>query len=1201
MNTTKKLIALLVALILAVSALPVTALAKTTPAKDLLLATVSDIHYYPKSLAQYKGEAFYTYTYGSNCVYDNLNGVMNAAFETLKRDAQEKGLKYLVLCGDLTTNGEYEGHAELAEKLAQFEKESGIKVFVVAGNHDINNSDAAAFTSSNGVRTPAKTTTPQDFYHIYHSFGFDQAVSKYADFESGKAGALSYALRVDGYRFIMIDAGKYSPDNTKKQQNEHETGGNITEGVMKWIKKQVSAAEKAGETPIAFTHWNLSEMNYFHGELLQGFVIDNAYILQETFADLGIHYVFSGHQHVADVDVTYSDAGEPLYSVITPTITQFPYSFRETAFSADGSGNITADFQLIDCDEAKVVESDKGAVFMPPYKYSGFQLQYGNGDPATYLMRMVKNLTYKYISGIQSTGSIVTYLKNEFDLDIEGKIDELLNGGFSVEGEDLFTAKNVMNLIDDIDQQIMKTYIMNPEERLWPAVESAIDNMMKLELTDVSCTKYLDDYGFGDLIEPGTLGDLFFSVMIYMYCGNEDVSDDFFMLSVLENVNAAFVDKIFAAAERYLIEDFVVDELLAHVYLHINKLFLGTSEAAYYFSMFLQYVFRGIAGSITADVTNNASFADFIKKMISVAGYVTYDESSISLKNLAEKVLATGKISYGKNIKEVVYYFLNQYFPQQNKEAAAEQILVLLDGMVKDEDKDWNVSYNYTGPAEVTPTAEDMQIPTDVTMRVEGDTFTVHWLTKYSVTGSDIRISEQSTGKAVPADRIKAVNEETTYTGYGFNCGSFGILPYTRSINAHTVAVSGLKPGSTYVYSIGDAAKNFWSAEASFTVPASDPNSFTFLYLSDFAASDTAAAERFASTLRAGVRDYKKAAFAVLGGSSALNGNDDTQFSAVINAASDVLTGTSVFYVSGDHDVSDGANVKKHYNPASAYVYNNDKLGSYYSCEYGSAHIAVLNTNDVLSDGVLGTSQLTWLRDDLGATNAKWKIVVMDDPVFSGASGNEAMAKQLMNVFADLDVDLVLEGGAKAYYRTHRIEDSEYQPLGDKIVRTFAGRQYEALVGDGFMAVAPGTAGLAFEKAVPDKDKYEVTATQGNPVYCAVTVYENDITVETWAVKASGKTSRVDGAAIEKKGVKLMMGDIDADGIVSTADARLALRYAIKLQTLTRQQKLAADVDFSRSVKVGDARTILRAAVGLEEITPAYKEVYQKDLDNVDF
>ena len=1203
MKITQKLIAVLLAVLLTVTVLPFSVLAKdAAPTRDLLLATVSDVHYYPESLAQYKGEAFYTYLQGANCVYDVVDGTLDAAFDALAKDAADKGLKYVVLCGDLTTNGEYEGHVALAEKLRAFEEASGLQVFVINGNHDINNSDAAQFTTPDGARTPARTTSAKEFYEIYHEFGFDDAVSTFSAPDTGKAGALSYAVSADGYRLIMIDAGRYSTDHTIKQREEHETRGDITDEVLAWVRAQAEAAKAAGETPIAFTHWNLSEMNYFHGELLQGFVIDNAYILQETFADMGIHYVFSGHQHVADLDVTYSDAGEPLYSVITPSLTQFPYCYRETAFSADDKGNVTADFQLYDCDETRIVESNSGAMYMKPFRYSGFYMQFGNSSATDYLMRMVKGLTYKYIDGMQKAGSVVAYLKQEFDLDIEQKIDDLIKGGFSVGDTDIFTTKNIMSFIDDLDRQIMDTYINDPNARLWPAVETMLDNLTHFKMSDEPCTKFLDAYGFGDPDAPGTLGDMLFSVMVYMYYGNEDGETDVFIQDVLKNVNSVkFIDRLFAAAEQYIVEDLLVDEIFAHLYLHINSLFVGQTDASYYVSMFLQIMFRAATGAITENVTSPDSFADFIQKMIAVAMYASVDESSISVKNLLLKVLGTGKLSYGKNVKELVYYFLDQYFPQANKEATAEQIWVLLEGMVHDEDTDWNVNYDYTGPVQVTPTAKDMQIPTNVTMRVENDTFTVHWFTKYSVTGTDIRITDKSTGKAVAAKNVTTETAQDTFTGYGFNFGSFGILPYTQNINVHTASVTGLQAGRTYVYRIGDAEKDFWSAAAEFTVPSAEADSFTFLYFSDFAASNTANARRFASTVRAAAKDNPKAAFALLSGASALNGNDDTQFASVINAASETFASLPVFYVSAAGDLADTPNLIKHYNVPKGDVFSSDLLGSFYSYDYLNAHFVVVNTNDLLSDGALRSTQVTWLREDLEGSSAKWKIVAMDAPVFSGASQNETMEKQLMMLFADLGVDLVLEGGAKAYYRSYLINDTEYLRGGDKIVRTFNGKQYEALVGNGFLAVAPGTSGTSYGIAQENKEKYDIALTQTAPTYAAVTVYKDDVTVETYQVASNGRLTRLDGGAVEKKGRTLMMGDIDLDGSVTAADARLALRYAVELESFALVKRLAADVDKDRAITAADARAILRAAVDLEPIRPQYIEYYQKDLDNIDF
>lgn len=61
-----------------------------------------------------------------------------------------------------------------------------------------------------------------------------------------------------------------------------------------------------------------------------------------------------------------------------------------------------------------------------------------------------------------------------------------------------------------------------------------------------------------------------------------------------------------------------------------------------------------------------------------------------------------------------------------------------------------------------------------------------------------------------------------------------------------------------------------------------------------------------------------------------------------------------------------------------------------------------------------------------------------------------------------------------------------------------------------------------------------------------------------------------------------LKGDIDLDGSVTAADARLALRAAIDLDTLKGIPLLAADVDSDNAVTAADARLILRAAIELE-------------------
>lgn len=72
---------------------------------------------------------------------------------------------------------------------------------------------------------------------------------------------------------------------------------------------------------------------------------------------------------------------------------------------------------------------------------------------------------------------------------------------------------------------------------------------------------------------------------------------------------------------------------------------------------------------------------------------------------------------------------------------------------------------------------------------------------------------------------------------------------------------------------------------------------------------------------------------------------------------------------------------------------------------------------------------------------------------------------------------------------------------------------------------------------------------------------------------------------IPKLEVKSLPGDVDGDGKLSAADARLALRKSVGLEDYMdgSDEFIACDVDFDGKVSAADARLILRASVGLED------------------
>lgn len=69
-------------------------------------------------------------------------------------------------------------------------------------------------------------------------------------------------------------------------------------------------------------------------------------------------------------------------------------------------------------------------------------------------------------------------------------------------------------------------------------------------------------------------------------------------------------------------------------------------------------------------------------------------------------------------------------------------------------------------------------------------------------------------------------------------------------------------------------------------------------------------------------------------------------------------------------------------------------------------------------------------------------------------------------------------------------------------------------------------------------------------------------------------------------GVSYMLGDVDNDGDIKAADARLALRAAVKLENYEPDTRefLAADATKDGVIKADDARLILRAAVKIETL-----------------
>ena len=109
-----------------------------------------------------------------------------------------------------------------------------------------------------------------------------------------------------------------------------------------------------------------------------------------------------------------------------------------------------------------------------------------------------------------------------------------------------------------------------------------------------------------------------------------------------------------------------------------------------------------------------------------------------------------------------------------------------------------------------------------------------------------------------------------------------------------------------------------------------------------------------------------------------------------------------------------------------------------------------------------------------------------------------------------------------------------------------------------------------------------ITSTGGN-----TQIHDKDGNeVKSGAKIATGMTvAIVSGGTIITQQTIVVMGDVDCDGDVQVGDARLALRAAVGLDTISGAVQAAASIThgLNEAVAVSDARYILRAAVALDK------------------
>ncbi len=1166
----KKILAIALSVILLVSAAPIAVFAAGENKSELTFGVVSDVHYYPRSLMGTKINDFIEMSSLNSTTSYLSDALLDAALEEYKLQAEKNGLKYVIIPGDLSKNGEYESLTALAQKLKAFEKETGIQVLVINGNHDIRNANAARF--GNGKFESVKNTQPSEFREIFADLGYDLADSFYVPPKGEEAGQLSYAATLDGgYRLIAMDGGCYSSDNTSDGENVGETRGAFSNGVLKWALEETKKAKEQGLTVIGMTHFNLVE-HYQHEDCtMQAFVIDDWQEVAEKLADAGMHYAFTGHLHFHDIATLTTDNGETITDCATASLVNFPNYFRVVKMdntAADSS--VTAEYQTFDCDSAKQI-SAYGTTYPKPFKYTSFALNYGGSDISGFADRYVEYfLKNNVCPGVKKAGGFYNYLNGLVDID--SLIDSLFEST-DLGQLDGITKSAVKSLIQTICKQLEKKYIDDPEHSV-AVVDKVIRKLTSVRISDYACTKYLDTLGFGSKTRPGNLGDAISSVLAYMYYGDEDRSGDDFLndaMAKLERGETA--QAIFDTLVDVVLNDLLKDEILPTLEIDPIK----------YFGALSQERKIGLLDSVLSSLDGSLG-----------------NSPKINAGNIVTAVLALG-IADINSLEDLLNYFLDEYMTESQMDTIAYEIYNYLYDFTTDSGPaDCNETVKYSGKVDVVPTVEDLRLPSAIAVTFGSDASTsrnISWYTKVSVTGTDIEIvpySENPVFTGIPT--VNGISEKTVRTTReypGIDFGVFGILGYEFDINRHEISVTGLKPGTKYCYRVGDASKNWWS-DIGVIETADNSDSFTFFHMSDSQGGIERQYQVWADTVASAYNMYPDSAFIMHTGDQVDSGTNFKQWSWSLNCASKNLMSSVLMPTTGNHE-DEGSSVTNNFMISNLPAQELE-TGVYYSFDYNNAHIMVLNTNDLDPDGGLSAQQLKWLKNDASSSDKQWKIVALHKAVYSNGSHFDdndviGLRTQLSTLMPELGIDLVLQGHDHVYLRTGAMSGNEVVECDTKTVVANASSYNTKINAKAPVYAIDGCAGVKYysvkDAAATDEQfpRAEKTADANAPVFSAIQIKGDKLFFDAYKV-ADGKNVKIDSFAISKSDVKNMTSadglcDVNGDGIVSVVDAKWVLQYVAGVRNLNSVQKIAADANASNDITVSDSKWLLQLVSGL--------------------
>ncbi len=858
--------------------------------EEIVIAHITDMHYFPLSLAYLDGgDNAFTKKVKTSAkltaeshlyIISALNGIV------------EMNPDYLYVTGDQTTDGEIQAHVEISNLLRQLQNKirangnEDFQIFVDFGNHDLYNEEAYDY-SADGAAVMTANTTRKDLAKIYSSLGYPDLTddeikayyatrselhSEYAPYEdewvSGSTddgikfvnsttvdsvdierlyqingaeeklengviddydqGELTYiAMLKNDYVLLGID------DSVSTKETQHHLGGILHENIQEFIATKKEAGAFEGKVLTAISHRN--PIPHFEGEesLLKDFTYYNTFETTDILADFGVRYSYSGHMHANDINSRVSLNGNYIVDVETASATGFRAAVRYTKIEKGTVGgkyaeNFSTYIKLTE--EVEITSLVELGLADDAY----FE-QYGVDE----YVEVKNGRTYitdpsEYAAGKLFLNIVENMIYGYISVDFIGNAGDFVAGLLPSEG-------TIAEFIGDIN------------------VAALVDNIVRH-------------------VETVVLAD-------YTYGGNNPE----FMSNEHGAKLCGYVDELLQSAlnmpvnsEGLGLFDFVMGSYLDHVggrdvaYADASE---GTKEALELFkdgtnvekllNILLDKesgLYRIVVGLLEPiDLTYGLSDVEMeaLNKVISALGAfkINIDPKAVDLNSIVPKVLpllsAFGlnlDLDLGKDgLKAFLDHTLESYVTDSLYTSLGEIAHNIVYAFKIDETaafensfdgyvvykSDASLAASYVeGEIENVPTVERGQLPAQITVTFGADPKTsknIVWFTDKSIKGTDIEYCE---GNTITTDSTFATGEYNKYvtTTANIDLGIFATLMHVE-VGHHKVELQGLKPGTTYSYRVGSRDLGYWSDVYTFTTAPDENAPFEVLLMSDIQGS----------------------------------------------------------------------------------------------------------------------------------------------------------------------------------------------------------------------------------------------------------------------------------------------------------------------------------------------------------------------------